>query len=381
MGNRNGKQNHNEETDERNRLPENSCVECVQPVQIFSSETIQPGEHVVLRNVHYDHHVIIIRRLNGDTFEVAEVSGRNSKLGILSSLSAGSKAEIVCHSKTLDFEKDIIGVVQYKRRLPRDRTILIARYLREKVFTENQIRDCKGFDFVYDVILNNCEHFATFCATGKTQSVQVRKFQLSFSLFKRSGLRGIGDEKIRNENWFENGILCAECYKMNKHFLDVHEIPITDGRYVNKGDIIRYKYFCLWHEAVVLEKIEEGLITVVLKIAHYAFCGFTVQRTIQEETKTFLLNGKCKKLDYKPPKYKVYAPNEVVRRAESRIGEQFFTFFANDSSHFARWCKLDVSTEFEVEFCNILRQLFEIICPILLTEYDGLPQYLDCGYF
>lgn len=53
-----------------------------------------------------------------------------------------------------------------------------------------------------------------------------------FSLFKCSGLCGIGDEKIWNENWFENGIFCVECYKMNKYFFDVYEILIIDGWYV-----------------------------------------------------------------------------------------------------------------------------------------------------
>lgn len=55
--------------------------------------------------------MIIIRCLNGDIFEVVEVSGWNFKLGILSLLFVGSKVEIVCYLKIFDFEKDIIGVV------------------------------------------------------------------------------------------------------------------------------------------------------------------------------------------------------------------------------------------------------------------------------
>ena len=48
----------------------------------------------------------------------------------------------------------------YKRRLPHDATLRIA---------EDHISK-KG----YSLAFNNCEHFATYCATGKKRSAQVR---------------------------------------------------------------------------------------------------------------------------------------------------------------------------------------------------------------
>lgn len=90
------------------------------------------------------------------------------------------------------------------------------------------------------------------------------------------------------------------------------------------------------HEAVVLEKIQSTQNTVVCSIAHYAFCGPISHRTIMEERKEIGLNGSCFKLDYGPPHYDVYSPEEVVKRARQRIGEQLFVFFSNDSSHFFR---------------------------------------------
>jgi len=49
----------------------------------------------------------------------------------------------------------------YKRRLPRAETLKIAGEHLTK----------SG----YSLAFNNCEHFATYCATGKKKSVQVRK--------------------------------------------------------------------------------------------------------------------------------------------------------------------------------------------------------------
>ena len=49
----------------------------------------------------------------------------------------------------------------YRRRLPHPETLKIARGLLLK----------KG----YSLAFNNCEHFATYCATGKKKSLQVRR--------------------------------------------------------------------------------------------------------------------------------------------------------------------------------------------------------------
>jgi hypothetical protein len=36
----------------------------------------------------------------------------------------------------------------------------------------------------------------------------------------------------------------------------------------------------------------------------------------------------------------VYERDEVVRRAEERVGEQKFNMVTNRSSHLAKWCKI-----------------------------------------
>jgi len=50
---------------------------------------------------------------------------------------------------------------EYKRRFPLSNTLRIAR-------EQLSNRD-------YSLTFNNCEHFATFCATGKKKSKQVRR--------------------------------------------------------------------------------------------------------------------------------------------------------------------------------------------------------------
>ncbi len=49
----------------------------------------------------------------------------------------------------------------YRRRLPRSETLQIARaHLAQKG---------------YSLVFNNCEHFATYCVTGKKKSMQVNR--------------------------------------------------------------------------------------------------------------------------------------------------------------------------------------------------------------
>uniref|UniRef100_A0A8W8K0J7 LRAT domain-containing protein n=1 Tax=Magallana gigas TaxID=29159 RepID=A0A8W8K0J7_MAGGI len=92
--------------------------------------------------------------------------------------------------------------------------------------------------------------------------------------------------------------ICNDCYEMNKNLLGVSVKPIVPEGDVQKGDIIRYSCWNLWHDAIVLDERKE----------------------IQQ-------NGQCFKLDYDLPQYDVYEPEEVVRRARKRLGEQLFVCF------------------------------------------------------
>lgn len=47
-------------------------------------------------------------------------------------------------------------------------------------------------------------------------------------------------------------------------------------------------------------------------------------------------------------KFKVYTPEETVKRARSRIGERKFLLHANNCEHFAIWCKTGVKQSYQV---------------------------------
>lgn len=162
-------------------------------------------------------------------------------------------------------------------------------------------------------------------------------------MFVTSGFLGLNNELARNIAEFKNHLICEDCYKMNRKLLGVSLQPIVSTEDIKRGDVIRYSYWNFYHEAVVLDKEEKEHFDqniVDCSVAHYAFCGPFSHRTIKEEMISVRLDGQCFKLDYDPFLYAAYTPDEVVERARSRLGEQSFIFYANDSSHFARWCKL-----------------------------------------
>ncbi|XP_062597674.1 uncharacterized protein LOC134259094 [Saccostrea cucullata] len=310
------------------------CIECVKAIPVFSSDGIEAGDHVICSGAVYDHHGIIISKLDdGVTFEIIEAT--NTFSGVVVGLSKlfGGKAKIQSTFKKFDFEKEKICVVEYRnRKYSKKETIQRAK----NIYDDKE----ESVKYKYDLFDNNCEHFATHCVTGQNFSVQVTKFRLTWKLFWARGFVGISDELTRNEKEFENKIICKDCYEMNKKLLAVKLKPVVTEQDIEMGDIIRYSYYNLWHEAVVLEKKSPTEKSVVCTIAHYAFCGIFAHRTIKEEELEIKFDGKCIKLEYTEPPYHVYNPDEVVKRARKRLGEQLFVFFSNDSSHFARWCKL-----------------------------------------
>lgn len=348
MGNTQSQQKDPAYDDERIDEKKAKCIECVKIVPVISINNLEPGDHIVFRNVNYDHHGIITSIKGSGSLEIIEVTNTSAGVssvevtntyagassGISSSslpISAKSKANIQRNTITLNFKEENIALVYYKTRLEKDRTVERAKHYAK----ENS-------SFNYHLFSNNCEHFATYCVTGHRFSLQVSKFKLVFGMLLRTGFSGISNEEKRNEVLHERQLICDSCFEHNKHLLNVDVAPIKSAEDVKEGDIVRFSYYHLLHDAVVLEN--EGLSSnksaVILSIAHYAFCGINEHRTIKREKKEFRLDGSCVNVLYTSSKFSLYHPTFVVKRAEDRIGEQFFVFFSNDSSHFARWCKL-----------------------------------------
>ncbi|XP_056000008.1 uncharacterized protein LOC130048042 [Ostrea edulis] len=309
------------------------CIECVKVIPVIWGEEIEEGDHIVFAEALYDHHGIVIsKKKDGNEIEIVEAT--NTIFGAIAGIFIGKKAHVQRTIKTFNFTIDHIRIVVYRKPKFSKQEIVC----RAKTFINKGEPNRKNFD--YNILTNNCEHFATFCVTGKRFSILVRKFVMIASIFVRRGFLGISDEKLRNEKEFENNIICKQCYEVNKKLFSAEITPILRHDDVNLGDVIRYSYWNLWHDAVVLRIVKKDSKFVLCEIAHYCYCGPFSQREIIREELKIDFKGSVSVLHYEPPNYDVYDPEVVVHRAEQRMEEKCFVFFSNDSSHYARWCKL-----------------------------------------
>lgn len=307
------------------------CIECIKIVPVYSPTELEIGDHVVFINRIYEHHGIITNKGDGCKFEVAEAT--NTALGLAGAVSTSkvcvNKANLVRSWKEIDFLRNNIGVVEYRhRKFKKRRTAARAR----------KYCDSNSNKFKYNLFTNNCEHFATFCVMGTCYSLQVKKLEFRILSFLSSTIFRLECELERNEKQFEKKIICNECYKINKTLMSVQTIKINREKDVKQGDIIMYPLHGHWHHAVVLEKKAHRPNKVVCSIAHYTFS--VLRRKIEKEDIDIQFRGNFYKLNYTEPEFEVYDPEDVVKRAQSRIGEQNFVFFTNESSHYTRWCKL-----------------------------------------
>ncbi|CAG2188655.1 unnamed protein product [Mytilus edulis] len=332
--------------DETERLPDDhsnkSCMDCIKPVPVKSWTEILPGDHIILRRSFYYHHAILVGVLQPDKDNIDQIKldlihQTNSKMGAV--------CACVCRRTLAELKRKTV-IVNLKE-------VMVCRYwgrIQPKNH-ETVVRRAKGAsegdkdEFQYDIVNNNCEHFASWCVTGRRLSIQIRKVRIVYKIFCRSGLSGLGDELLRNNVMFEHGMLCKTCFERNEKMLDVTRKIVRQKHDIQKGDIILYKYYRLLHCSVVLDVVSRKDTYIKCKIAHYAFngpFGILRRKKIQSETKKFSLNGSVLVFDYSSG-YSTYEPDEVVCRAKKRIGEKMFEYFSNDSSHYARWCKLKLS--------------------------------------
>jgi hypothetical protein len=118
----------------------------------LSKEDLSLGDHIYVKRLLYSHHGIYagdgkVIHYRGEEKEKKDPSVRETDIdGFLK----GGKLK----------KRD------YKRRLPVSETLSLAK----------EHLSGKG----YSLTLNNCEHFATYCATGKKKSNQVRKAAAGF---------------------------------------------------------------------------------------------------------------------------------------------------------------------------------------------------------
>lgn len=229
------------------KMNEVRCLECVKIVRVRSSSDLEPGDHVVICGTVYDHHGILLSVLeDGKNLKIMEAT--NTVSGFLTGIFRGywGKANIQITEKYYDFDRKTVCVVEYTRRYPKTETVQKALQFYSDIQTHK--------NYSYNLFGNNCEHFATKCATGMNYSVQVSKIKMMWDMLSKTGFLGFNNELERNNAEFEKQLICKDCYEMNKNLLEVSVNPIESVEDITKGDIIRYSYWNFWHDAVVLDK-------------------------------------------------------------------------------------------------------------------------------
>ncbi|XP_063427675.1 uncharacterized protein LOC134711156 [Mytilus trossulus] len=312
-----------------------ACLECVKPIQVFTSEEIKRGDHIKFHGRIYDHHAIVIDVKPNEKdhkVDLELVHASNTTAGAIYNFIRpfGNKAKLLTETKRINLKKIKVMVYKYSDT--------IEHFLPKEIVTR-AVTTTSYPDFKYNLLNNNCEHFTTWCVTGVILSLQIRKIRMVKGLFANQGFQGIGNEALRNKIEFDKGMLCKPCFDRNEKILKVTKQKIRSKSDVEIGDIITYNYYRCCHSAVVLEIVKSHDKSLQCKIAHYAFRGLHRDKKILEETFRIPFDGSIEVTDFTTD-YTVYAPDEVVERARRKLGEKRYDHFSNDSSHFARWCKL-----------------------------------------
>lgn len=154
---------------------------CVTRVPVSSPDQLDIGDHVVFHRRVYDHHGIITDKKDRCQFEVIEATKESSE----------GEVKITCSWKK--FENPVTGAISkdnYSHGFSKEQTAQRAKDIYE------YINEHPG-SYEYNLFTNNCEHFATYCATKEMYSLQVAEVE-SRGLI--SYIRSKFDKKDRNQS-------------------------------------------------------------------------------------------------------------------------------------------------------------------------------------
>ncbi|XP_052097580.1 uncharacterized protein LOC127732566 isoform X2 [Mytilus californianus] len=313
-----------------------SCMDCIKPVQVKNWKEINKGDHIILLRSFYDHHAIVVKVIEPEDDNTQQIS-----LELIHQTNKGAIRDIFRRRERIVKLKRKTETVDLK-------TVMICKYWGrikpkspdEVVKRASEALDGDQHEFRYSVIDNNCEHFASWCVTGRRLSIQIRKATVVLKILLRNKFRGLSNELLRNQVEYDHGMLCKMCFERNEKLLSITRKKVQQKEDIHQGDIIMYRYYGLLHCSVVLDVIKRKEKYIKCEIAHYAFKGPFTQNKIQSGILKVPFNGSVSVFDYSSGEFETYEPEEVVCRARERMGEQMFSYFSNDSSHFARWCKL-----------------------------------------
>ena len=120
-------------------------------MSIIAKEELIPGDHIYTwrRGILYTHHGIYIG---------------NNKVIHLSGSEENEKINPTVKETSLEYflRGGTLKRIEYSQRLDRNETLRI---------TNNSLHDT-----TYNILFYNCEHFATYCASGRNESSQSKRF-------------------------------------------------------------------------------------------------------------------------------------------------------------------------------------------------------------
>ena len=123
---------------------------------------------------------------------------------------------------------------------------------------------------------------------------------------------------------------------------------LQDGEHI----AIERNWGCYWHHAIVEDVDTKGGTIKTIECFNSAkgFLEDTLNRS-KDAGKAQVRRGEYRLEDglYLIKHDKCLSAEDVVKRARSRLGENEYNFFYNNSEHFAMWCKTGISSSEQVE--------------------------------
>lgn len=273
-----------------------SCNTCAKRVPIKRMEQVRKGDHVIVN----DSNCIVVEIHSSDSWCIKVTAIHSFPNDEESELKREKIDILLCRSPF---------VVSYA--CPMFKRSEIVRRAEERLASN----------------ANGNKEFATWCVTNRCFSVPVLETRINYQFRYPLFLQTMHDDKIS---------LCDSCYEgFLQKCLPVGCIDRRPNA-INKGDIVSYFYYWVWHDAVVMEvKANNKLV-----LAHCGMESVFYPMRIMKETVKFEDSKTLKVYVY--DEWKVYSPEEVVERAQSMIGEKrsYFAFnMISKSAEFAKWCK------------------------------------------
>ena len=126
---------------------------------IFFIYELTKGDHIKFKRGIYSHHAVVVDvYVDTNSYKVIHFTGEKR---------SGGAAEIT--EEILKFEMEEITLIRYRYgRLSKRITV-------KRAYDLLNIQETSTRAIIYNILVNNCEHFATWCVTGEAESIQVNK--------------------------------------------------------------------------------------------------------------------------------------------------------------------------------------------------------------